>query len=91
MLNPEKTFQSILRKFKTLTDFEKRKIVFWYDKDRTVDEGGLAQIAKALGERGIKLHVQDNNLFTTNKLLKKDTWLREAIMQVRNNRQQTEA
>lgn len=54
MLNPEKTFQSILRKFKTLTDFEKRKIVFWYDKDRTADEGGLAQIGKALGERGIK-------------------------------------
>ncbi|NPE28176.1 BREX-1 system phosphatase PglZ type A [Methanococcoides sp. SA1] len=72
MLNPEKTTQSILKKFETLDEFEKRKIVFWYDKDKTADEEGLAQIEKALGERGIKLHVLDNNFFATKKMLEKD-------------------
>ncbi|MCD4820921.1 MAG: BREX-1 system phosphatase PglZ type A [Methanococcoides sp.] len=72
MLNPEKTTQSILKKFDTLDEFEKRKIVFWYDKDGTADEEGLAQIEKALGERGIKLHVLNNNFFATKKMLEKD-------------------
>jgi len=72
MLNPEKTTQSILKKFETLGEFEKRKIVFWYDKDGTADEEGLAQIGKALGEKGIKLHVLDNNFFATKKILEKD-------------------
>jgi uncharacterized protein (TIGR02687 family) len=72
MLNPEKTTQSILRKFDTLGEFEKRKIVFWYDKDGTADEEGLLQIGEALGEKGIKLHVLDNNFFATKKMLEKD-------------------
>jgi uncharacterized protein (TIGR02687 family) len=72
MLNPEKTTQSILKKFDTLGEFEKRKIVFWYDKDGTADEEGLAQIGEALGEKGIKLHVLDNNFFATKKMLEKD-------------------
>lgn len=72
MLNPEKTTQSILKKFEILSDFDKRKIVFWYDKDGTADEEGLAQIGKALVERGIKLHVLKNNFFATKKLLEKD-------------------
>ncbi len=72
MLNPEKTTQSILKKFETLGEFEKRKIVFWYDKDGTADEEGLAQIGEALGEKGIKLHVLDNNFFATKKMLEKD-------------------
>lgn len=71
MLNPEKTTQSILKKFE-IGEFEKRKIVFWYDKDGTADEEGLAQIGEALGERGIKLHVLNNNFFATKKLLEKD-------------------
>ncbi|WP_094227774.1 BREX-1 system phosphatase PglZ type A [Methanolobus psychrotolerans] len=72
MLNPEKTTQSILKKFETLGEFEKRKIVFWYDKDPTADEEGLAYISEALVEKGIKLHVLDNNFFATKKMLEKD-------------------
>ncbi|WP_214044215.1 BREX-1 system phosphatase PglZ type A [Methanomethylovorans sp.] len=72
MLNPEKTTQSILKKFETLSDFEKRKIVFWYDKDRTADEEGLAHIRDALAEKGIKLHILHNNFFATKKLLEAD-------------------
>ena len=72
MLNPEKTTQSILKKFDTLGEFEKRKIVFWYDKDGTAEEEGLVQIGEALGEKGIKLHVLDNNFFATKKMLEKD-------------------
>ncbi|WP_342304944.1 BREX-1 system phosphatase PglZ type A [Methanolobus sp. ZRKC5] len=72
MLNPEKTAQSILKKFETLGEFEKRKIVFWYDKDPTADEEGLAYIRDALAEKGIKLHVLDNNFFATKKMLEKD-------------------
>jgi uncharacterized protein (TIGR02687 family) len=72
MLNPEKTTRSILKKFETLGEFEKRKIVFWYDKDGTADEEGLEQIGEALAEKGIKLHVLDNNFFATKKLLEKD-------------------
>ena len=43
MLNPEKTTQSILKKFETLGEFEKRKIVFWYDnKDGITEEEGCS-------------------------------------------------
>jgi hypothetical protein len=31
MLNLEKTIHSILKKSEVLGEFEKRKIVFWYD------------------------------------------------------------
>jgi hypothetical protein len=37
MLNTEKTIQSILKKFEVKDEYEKRKIVFWYDRDRTSD------------------------------------------------------
>ena len=72
MLNPEKTTLSILKKFETLGEFEKRKIVFWYDKDPTADEEGLAYIRDALAEKEIKLHVLDNNFFATKKMLEMD-------------------
>ncbi|MBN2489159.1 MAG: BREX-1 system phosphatase PglZ type A [Methanosarcinaceae archaeon] len=71
MLNPEKTTQSILKKFETLNEFEKRKIVFWYDQG-TAEEEDLAQIGDALAEKGIKLHVLNNNFFATKKMLEKD-------------------
>ncbi|MDI3484829.1 MAG: hypothetical protein PWQ50_49 [Methanolobus sp.] len=51
MLNPEKSTQSILKKFETLDEFEKGKIVFWYDKDGTADEEGLLQIKQTLLEK----------------------------------------
>ncbi|MBN1134188.1 MAG: BREX-1 system phosphatase PglZ type A [Methanosarcinaceae archaeon] len=72
MLNSQKTTQSILNKFETLGEFEKRKIIFWYDKDGTADEEGLTQISEALGKKGIKLHMLDNNFFATKKMLEKD-------------------
>ena len=39
MQNIEKTIQGILKKFEEPDDYEKRKIVFWYDKDKTVETG----------------------------------------------------
>ncbi|MFV9632037.1 MAG: hypothetical protein ACNYWM_13365 [Methanosarcinales archaeon] len=51
MQNIEKTIQSILKKFEEPDDYEKRKIVFWYDKDKTVDtEEELEEIRIALAE-----------------------------------------
>jgi hypothetical protein len=72
MLNIEKTIQSILKKFEVLDDYEKRKIVFWYDRDKTADDEGLENIRSALAEKGIKLHILNNNFFKTKKLLEKD-------------------
>ncbi len=72
MLNPEKTTQSILKKFEVLDEYGKRKIVFWYDKDRTADAEGLESIKSALTEKGIKTHILNNNFFETKKLLEHD-------------------
>jgi len=75
MQNIEKTIQSILKKFEEPDDYEKRKIVFWYDKDKTVDtEEELEEIRIALAEneKHIKLHVLNNNFFETKKLLEHD-------------------
>jgi uncharacterized protein (TIGR02687 family) len=73
MQNVEKTIQSILKKFEVRDDYEKRKLVFWYDKDRTVeDEEELEQIKSTLSENGIKLHILNNNYFETKKLLEND-------------------
>ncbi|MDD3052544.1 MAG: hypothetical protein PHR06_15580 [Candidatus Cloacimonetes bacterium] len=38
ILSLEKTSAAILDKFKNLSEFEKRKIVFWYDSDKTAGE-----------------------------------------------------
>jgi len=72
MLNAEKTTLSILKKFESPDDYEKRKIVFWYDKDKTANEEGLAYIRSTLAKKGIKLHTLNNNFFETKKLLEKD-------------------
>jgi len=75
MQNIEKTIQSILKKFEVPDDYEKRKIVFWYDKDPTVDtEEELEEIRIALAEneKHIKLHVLNNKFFETKKLLEHD-------------------
>ncbi|MCC4765358.1 BREX-1 system phosphatase PglZ type A [Methanosarcina sp. DH1] len=78
MVNVEKTSQSILRKFdpSELADYEKRKIVFWYDKDRTAwDNEKLApsselnEIIQILTRHAIKFHILHNNYFETKKLL----------------------
>ncbi len=72
MLNVEKTIQSILKKFEVRDEYEKRKIVFWYDKDKTADPEGLESIKSTLAEHNIKLHILNNNFFQTKKLLEND-------------------
>src|SRR5665811_862705 len=72
MLNTEKTIQSILKKFEVKDEYEKRNIVFWYDRDRTADAEGLESIKSALAEKGIKTHILNNNFFQTKKLLEND-------------------
>jgi len=75
MQNIEKTIQSILKKFEVPYEYEKRKIVFWYDKDKTVDteeEFDDIRTALANNEKPIKLHILNNNFFETKKLLEYD-------------------
>ncbi|AKB32031.1 putative cytoplasmic protein [Methanosarcina siciliae HI350] len=78
MVNVEKTSQSILKKFSPseLKDYEKRKIVFWYDRDKTAWDQEkqapgeeLEEIIQVLEEQAIKFHILDNNYFETKKLL----------------------
>ncbi|AKB74617.1 putative cytoplasmic protein [Methanosarcina lacustris Z-7289] len=78
MVNVEKTSQSILRKFdpSELEDYEKRKIVFWYDRDKTAWDQEkqapgeeLEEIIRILAQENIKFHILDNNYFETKKIL----------------------
>ncbi|WP_424353452.1 BREX-1 system phosphatase PglZ type A [Methanosarcina mazei] len=78
MVNVEKTSSSILKKFSPseLKDYEKRKIVFWYDRDKTAWDQEknapgeeLEEIIQILKENNIKFHILDNNYFETKKLL----------------------
>ncbi|WP_410507224.1 BREX-1 system phosphatase PglZ type A [Methanosarcina hadiensis] len=78
MVNVEKTSSSILKKFSPseLKDYEKRKIVFWYDRDKTAWDHEknapgeeLEEIIPILKENNIKFHILDNNYFETKKLL----------------------
>ena len=66
----EKIIQSLTNKF-FLNEFEKRKIVFWYDDDNTVEDD-LENLREELLKKDIKVHVLDNNFFATKKLLEKD-------------------
>jgi len=61
MQDIERTTRSILKKFEVPGEYEARKIVFWYDKDETADDGGLENIKSALAIEGIKLHRPKNN------------------------------
>ena len=72
MQDIERTTRSILKKFEVPGEYETRKIVFWYDKDETADDGELENIKSALARGGIKLHRLNNNFFATKKLLEKD-------------------
>jgi|GEM_PF-4360505 len=71
MQNIEKTILTILKKFEDKGEYEKnRKLVFWYDKDPTVeDEEELEQIRSSLGENGIKLHILNNNYCQVNHIM----------------------
>ena len=78
MVNVEKTSLSILKKFSPseLKDYEKRKIVFWYDRDKTAWDQekqapgeDLEEIIQVMEENNIKFHILDNNYFETKKRL----------------------
>jgi len=78
MVNVEKTSTSILKKFShsELKDYETRKIVFWYDRDKTAWDQEkqapgeeLEEIIQILKENNIKFHILANNYFETKKLL----------------------
>jgi uncharacterized protein (TIGR02687 family) len=78
VVNVEKTSLSILKKFSPseLKDYEKRKIVFWYDRDKTAWDQEmqapgeeLEEIIQILEGQAIKFHILNNNYFETKKLL----------------------
>ena len=79
MANVEKTVAILLRKFGERTEYEKRKIVFWYDKEHTAWSAverkpteELEEIVKKLAENEIKFHLLLDNYFATKKLLEVD-------------------
>jgi len=72
ILSIEKTTGAILEKFKNLSEFETRKIVFWYDVEQTAGEEDLAHIREALKEQGIRMHTLNQNYFATKRLLEHD-------------------
>lgn len=78
MVNIEKTSSSLLKKFSPseLKDYERRKIVFWYDRDKTgwdeekqTPSGELEEVIKILARENIKFHILSDNYFETKKLL----------------------
>lgn len=69
ILSLEKTTAAILHKFKNLSEFEKRKIVFWYDNEKTAEEEDLESISKTLSQNGIKTLILDNNFYEIKKLI----------------------
>ena len=73
MQDVEKTTQALLKKFESLGEYEQRKIVFWYDNDKTADEEDLESIRTSLAEKSIKLHILNNNFFETKNSLKMTT------------------
>jgi len=68
----EKTTDAILEKFNTRSEFEERKIVFWYDRDKTAGEDDLEYIKASLEKNGIKTLILENNFFETKKILEHD-------------------
>ncbi|MDA0525419.1 BREX-1 system phosphatase PglZ type A [Methanococcoides alaskense] len=69
MVNIEKTNLTLLKKFAEKEDYEDRKIVFWYDNERTADQESLALIEEELAKHNIKTKTLDNNYFAIKKLL----------------------
>jgi uncharacterized protein (TIGR02687 family) len=59
-----------------MKDYEKRKIAFWYDRDKTAWDQEkqapgeeLEEIIQILKKNNIKFHILENNYFETKKLL----------------------
>ncbi|MBN1165939.1 MAG: BREX-1 system phosphatase PglZ type A [Methanospirillaceae archaeon] len=72
ILSIEKTTAAILAKFRNLSDFETRKIVFWYDAEQTASKEDLSQITETLSQHKILVHILKDNIFATKKLLEHD-------------------
>ena len=80
MANVEKTVEILLKKFDNKTEYEKRKIVFWYDNEKTVwseieqipTEDFDAIVKELDSQNGIKFQILNNNYFATKKLLEMD-------------------
>ena len=79
MANVEKTVAILLRKFGERTEYEKRKIVFWYDREHTAWSSverkpteDLEETVQKLAEYKINFHLLLDNYFATKKLLEVD-------------------
>ena len=72
ILSIEKTTAAILEKFQNISDYETRKLVFWYDGDQTASEEDIASIRETLLEQKIRMHILKDNIFETKKLLEHD-------------------
>jgi uncharacterized protein (TIGR02687 family) len=69
MIN-EKTINSLLDKFKKISD-EERKLVFWYDTEKREDED-FDELNQVLQKNNIKLIIIKNNYFEIKKLIHTD-------------------
>lgn len=79
MVNIDTLVESLLVKFAPKGDYEKRKLVFWYDHEYVVwDEKedkptkDLDEIIKRLKAKGIKFQVVNNNYFALKVQLEKE-------------------
>lgn len=72
ILSLEKTNAAILDKFSRLSEFEKRKIVFWYDSEQTAGEEDLHDIIETLRQKGIKTLVLGDNFYEIKRTLEHD-------------------
>ena len=72
MVNVEKTISGLLLKFKSKESYEERKIVFWYDIDKTANDENIQEIKIELEKNNIKLLVLKNNYFEVKKTIEHD-------------------
>lgn len=72
MVNVEKTISGLLSKFKAKESYEDRKIVFWYDTDKTASDENLTEIQSKLEKHKVKVLVLKNNYFELKKNIELD-------------------
>ena len=72
MVDVEKTIKGLISKFQTRESYEDRKIVFWYDSDKTASEENLNEIKEELEKNNIKLVSLNNNYFEVKKTIERD-------------------
>jgi uncharacterized protein (TIGR02687 family) len=72
MVNVEKTVSGLLSKFKIKESYEERKMVFWYDIDKTASPENIKEIESELNKNNIKLVILKNNYFEIKKIVEYD-------------------